>query len=278
VSRCVTFALGFLALLARGALADGLRLDVRMENPSVLQYEHVVAFLTLYNDTAQPLVIDESAGKVRVEFLIRNDAGDTTAKYDDSRVVGSLVVKADSKEETMVELSDFYDMRHTGRYLVSAGVTWNGTTYNSDSRVVEVVTGLEITSASKSVPGYPNHQRTYSLKYSTRNHVENLFLVVSEEPSKMNYGVFCLGPLVRVNKPQIDVDRSGRVHILHQQDGDVYVHSYFQSDRDGVQFVDHRYVKENGDPISTGPVTVKPEPASTNTAPPAGAKPAKKKK
>jgi hypothetical protein len=234
-------------------LAEGLQLQLKLEYPSTIQYEPVLAFLTVVNDTSKPFVISE-AGKqsaATVEFVVRKNEGEPVDRRDPGLVVEKVYIPSDQKEDLMIRLSDFYDMREIGRYLVSAMVTWDGKTYWSERRMIDVVNGIELSNISKSIPDYPERVRKYTLRYWTRNSKEYLFLVVEEEVSKMTYGVFQLGPVVRIFKPFVEVDRAGNVRVVHMTGNDCFIHSFFKSDRDGVRFQDHTYRRENGDPYPT---------------------------
>lgn len=241
--------------------AEGLQLQLRLEYASTLQYEPIMAFLTVNNDTAKPFVISETGQQsaATLEFVIRKDTGETIGRRSKALVAEKVYIPSDQKEELMIEVTDFYDLREVGRYLVSARVTWEGKPYGSEQRMIDVVSGLDCGSASKSVPGYPDRVRNYTLKYWARNSKEYLFLVVDEEASKLNYGVYQLGSIVRVFKPVIDVDRAGNIHIIHQYGEDCYVHSFFKSTRDGVRFIDHSYRRENGELYRPESPAVKPK-------------------
>jgi len=250
-----------LAIPGSMARAEGLQLKLRLEHSVTLQYEPIAAFVTIVNDTARPFVISEAGQESAavLELVIRREVNgeeEEVARLKEALLVEKVYISSDQKEEVMIEMSNFYDMREEGRYLVSVKVVWNGKTYWSERTVISVVAGLELASVSKSVPGYPDRVRTYSLKYWARESKEFLFLMVEEEPSKLVYGVFQLGPLVRVFKPFVEVDRAGNVRTVHQAGNDCYVHTFFKSDRDKVRFLDHTYRRANGDPyVADQPLT-----------------------
>lgn len=251
---------GLIAWAAGEGMAEGLRLELKLENNSVLQYEPVIAFLTLHNDTPTPLVIEEGSDRnqAHVDFVVRKTPGDSVPRLKKDPVLARLNIEADAKEETMIEISDFLDMKGKGRYLVHAVAEWNGRTYASEIAMIDVVDGFELASVTRSVPGYPNMVRRYTLRYWSRNRQEYLFLVVDDENAKLNYGVFSLGPLVRVHDPRIEAGRSGYITVVHQLGPDSYVHSFFESTRDGVHFLDHEYRREDGEVINREPPAVKP--------------------
>lgn len=244
------------APIARG---EGVELQLRLEHPSVLQYEPVLAFVTIVNNTTKVFMInEENRDKVSIELVVTRDTGETMARINSKLLGDKLYILSDEKEEIMVEASQWYDMREKGRYLITAKVNWNGRISLSNQQMVDVVTGLEIARTEKSVPGYPDRVRTYALKYWTRNSREYLFLVAEDEANRLNFGVFPLGPVVRVFKPTVTVDRAGNVRIVHQSGNDCYVHSLFKSDREGVKFIDHTYRRQSGEPYAKEPPVAAP--------------------
>ena len=84
---------------------------------------------------------------------------------------------------------------------------------------------------------------------------------MNEEASQLNYGVFQLGPIVRIFKPVVEADRFGNIHIIQQSGDDCYLHSFFRSTRDGVRFLDHNYRRRNGEPYRSSPPAGKAPPA-----------------
>ena len=259
IFRCLCVLwLGMAACAA--AQVEGLHLKLKLEYPSTIQYEPVVAFLTIANNTAKPFVVSESGRQSAavLEFAIRRNNNEAAPRLNERLVADKIYIPSDQKEDAMIELSDFYDMREPGRYMVSAMVTWDGKTYWSERQMLDVVSGIELASVSKSLPDYQDRIRKYTLRYWNRQGREYLFLVVEEEETKLNYGVFQLGPVVRLSfKPFVEVDREGNVRVVQQTGNDCYIHSFFKSDRNGIRFLDHAYRRENGDPYTGAPPDVK---------------------
>lgn len=230
--------------------AAQLRVSLRLEHDSFLQFEPLLAFVSIYNDSDTPFVLDEDAkdNNAHVRFGIEKKRDEPVLRINKQPMVRKLQVMTDEEQEIFADLSLWYDVGSVGRYVVRAEVDWNGKTFRSNEIMIDIVRGIEIRSVSRNVPGHPELMCKYSLRYWARGNSEYLFLRVDEEDSGTNYGVFQLGRVIRVFKPVIEVDRSGNVKVIHQSGRDCYTRSMFKSSRTSVRFVDQTYHLPNGDP------------------------------
>ena len=267
LARCWRICAAFLApictvLAPLSTCAQGLKISVLMEHRSVLQYEPVNVFVTIRNESEKVLYIEGGLAGEETGFHVhakKVGSDEWREKLAAGSPVRSLWIGPDEEETVLIELSRWYDLREIGRYLVSVSVDFEGVTYWSGQASIEVVPGLELAKAVRSVPGYPERVRTFSLRYWTRERREDLFLSVTETPGDLNCGVFCLGPVVRVRPPTVEVDRQGLVHVTHQVGDDCYSHTFFASERDGVRFVEQSFRRANGEPYTApSPPPVKP--------------------
>jgi hypothetical protein len=236
-----------------------IRLAVRTEHQVYLQYETAHAFVTIYNDGENVLSICDGATGAcsRLEFLIEKRGGDTVRRVQDGSPVGRLQILPGEQRELVVDLTQWYDVREMGRYLVRAALVVDGEYLLSEHSMLDVVRGLEILSVTRGVLGYAAMQRTYSLRYWRRDRHEFLFLTVDENPSELNQGVFQLGRLIRVAQPRLSVDARGNVEVYHQSSSKSFVRTTLRSDGDGVRFIDQRIELESGEPFPN--VTEAPE-------------------
>jgi hypothetical protein len=246
----VLAALGALLGPQRRCAAQELALKLDLEYPSVLQYEAVNVFLHVRNESDTALIIEEGAewNSSHLTFSVMRDRRTPVAVTGTRPLVTRLRVEPDQGKQVFADISESFDMVTPGKYSVAARVDWNGQTIESESRVVEVVRGIELTNVRRAVPGYPDLTRKYSLRYWPRAGTEWLFLTVDEEPTGMNYGVFALGKLVRVVAPVVKVDRMGKVVVVHQSGAQCMTRSVFVSTRQGVQGVDQTYHLPSGEP------------------------------
>ena len=248
-------------LLSGGARAGDLRVGLKAEHATYLQFEPLNVILTVHNAGNEPFRFDaDSEGaKSRLRFLVEHTRFEPLKPRDGAVFVWNLEVAPDETQHAMVDLTRHFDLQATGSYTIQALIEDGGKTFGSRKLAVNIVTGIEITSRARGIPGYTDRMRTYSLRYWPREKHEVLFLRVDEELASMNYGVFELGVLMRANKPVIKADRDGTVTIVHQSGTDHFTRTVFQSTASGVSFVDQTYHRANGTPYQVTPEPLKGE-------------------
>ncbi|MFC1499103.1 hypothetical protein ACFLS1_11640 [Verrucomicrobiota bacterium] len=242
----------FLMLFTTVEVRAQLRVGLKLEHTSVLQFEQAKVFVLLFNDSNIPFAIDESSkdNKAHLNFIVAKGPNDIIYKSNNKPIITKLKLKPGEKREIMVNLSRWYNIRSEGGYFVSAVIDWGGSTFMSDKRMFDVVSGIEINKVRKGVPWDIKSVRTYSLRYWPRERKEYLFLRVDGEEAKgrVNYGVFQLGRVIRVFKPVLEIDRLGNIKIKHQSDQDCFAWSIFKSLEKRVLFVDQTYHLPDGKP------------------------------
>lgn len=238
-------ALAMLPGLCRGDVG----VNLRMEHDSLLQFEPVLTFLSLVNDSDRELVIDPEhpeSTNLKIDYVVQTAAGEPVSRKNSHPIVESIRLYPDERRDLMLDLARWFPLLSMDRYVARARVQTGGRAYESNAVFFEVVRGIEIKSVTRTVPGYTDLTRTYSLRYWPRNRQEYLFLTVNSEAEELNYGVFQLGTLVRFFQPVIEVDRFGDVQVVHQSGSDRYTRSLLKSTRRGVRFVDQTYHHEDG--------------------------------
>jgi len=240
--------LGFLSL-ASVAFAD-LRVSLRLDPVSAMASESVTAYVSVLNDGENDFVLDSSDknNKARALFVIERKSDETVDRISGHPPVSKMRLAPGEKQEFLADISLLYDIATKGRYVVRAAIEVGDVRYESNPVILDVVRGIEIASISRYVPGYPERVRKYSLRYHGRDKRELLFLCVDEDNGNINCGTFSLGPVVRVVKPTLDLDRNGNIKVTHQTNRDCFICSKFESNRDGVFFIDQSYFDYEGKP------------------------------
>lgn len=248
------FAPAFLMFLPLAARSQ-IDVTLEMEHPSFLQFEPVMAFVSARNDSDSDLVIDEDkAGEsAHLRIVVQKGRDEPAARINKQPCVRKLTVETGKTRDIMVDVSAWWDLTAMGRYIINATVERGGIAVQSNKKVIDVVAGIEIGALVKNAPGDARVTRKYSLRYWARGGGERLFLRADEVETGVNYGVFQLGPLVRVFKPEIKVDGEGNLTVLHQSAADCYTRSLFRSSGESVRFVDQTYHRITGEPYSFAP-------------------------
>ena len=150
----------------------------------------------------------------------------------------------------MKEVGDWHRLTRPGTYTIRVEAKFAGRVYESNPVTLPVVTGLVLAETQQVLPGYPDRQRRYGLRYWKRDGHEHLFLRVDETVAGVNwnYGSVDLGRLVRFFQPTLSVDREGRVRVVHQSGRDRMTRSFFKSDPDQLRFVNQTHHLPTGEP------------------------------
>ncbi|MBN1556940.1 MAG: hypothetical protein JW951_02200 [Lentisphaerae bacterium] len=235
--------LGLLLLPVCGR-AD-LLLKLTMEHHVYLQFEPMVGYLTLWNESDYPVVIDADdpeRANTALRLIVTRD-GRPVMRLNDRPLLRRLLLLPGERHVMMTDLSARFDVGTASRYLIDAEAVRDGVAYGAKPFMVDVVPGIEITSVKRGVPGYPGRERAYSLRYWTREKQEQLFLRIDEPSSGDNYGVFQLGRLLRFYKPRLRVDRDGFVTVIHQTAYNRYVRTVFEATPNEVRFLDQETIE-----------------------------------
>ncbi|MGQ9662113.1 MAG: SH2 domain-containing protein [Kiritimatiellia bacterium] len=231
---CLARVVALVVLDWSGAAGADVALKLSVKENCVLQYEELAAEVKITNLSGVPLIVDERL-HTTVWFRVRRSRDVLAERLKKQPPLGSFVLTPGESREFSLDLSLWYDLGTPDRYLIAMILDWEGRTFVSNEVVVDVVPGIELVRVSKPAPGSLDQIRHYSLRYWTRQGRERLFLRVDEEPSHLNYGVFCLGELVRFRKPSLSVDSEGNIEVIHQNAPRSFVRTVFSSEPDRVR-------------------------------------------
>lgn len=245
IAALLSIALGLVS--ASPARAD-FSVQLHLEHPTVARMETVRAFVTVSNQSSAAAVVSSQNVKdsARLDFEVRSVASGTTLKRAGGELIGTTVLEPGEGHRFLVDLSQFYPLQANGGYSARAFVTYQGVRFSTPPMTFDVVNGLPVSSIVRASPGGKGAVRTYTLSYLAREQSEVLFLSISETPTGLSFGVFPLGPLVRVFTPVLEIDSSGRITVVHQSGPKQYTRSLLQSTEDGVRLVDQSYEKLGG--------------------------------
>lgn len=263
------------AMLCTSTVFADLQISLKLEHTSYLQFESINAFVTIVNDTDDLVVLGTENGLQfdKLEFAVKDSKGEIIARSNTNAITSKIRLMPDAKRELMVDITRFYNMVRMGGYIVSAVVDIKGKAIQSNRVAIDVVSGLEIMSVKKSLPNEPDETRKYTLRHWSRERTTSLFLVIDDEANRTNYGIFNLGPFLKFTKPKLEVDRTGKVTVIHEADRDIFAKSVFKVTKDDVTFIDS--TSQNADGI---PFTIAPAPKEEKPTPPPDGKAEDKKK
>lgn len=137
--------------------------------------------------------------------------------------------------------------------MLAAVLTYEGRNLESNTVIIDIVPGIEITSQTREIPYSDGKSRKYSIRYWSRKGREYLFLRVDNIQENGSHIVFNLGPLIRVTTPTMEVDRKGNVIIWHQQDKLCFVRTVLRSTVDEVSVPKQTFHLQDGTPYPLPP-------------------------
>jgi hypothetical protein len=253
---------GLIAALLSGAAhgapkaqdSGAAQVTCTLEHPSLLKFEPVRLFVTLRNNSSSPIVLDDDSpgANATLRFTVDRGGDQRCSRFNRAPMVRRVEIAPGQSHRLMLDLSRWYDVAAVGHYGVTAELEWLDRLQAAPRVLFDVVPGIELQRISRPLPGYTDIDWTYSLRYWSRPHKglrsESLFLTVDDEKEELNYGVFELGRLVRVNPPALVVDPHGLITVVHQTSQDCFVRTFLTASLNGISLVDQSYHLPNGDP------------------------------
>ncbi|MBN1674064.1 MAG: hypothetical protein JXR37_23645 [Kiritimatiellae bacterium] len=216
---------GLLAWLCPLAAVAQWQLAMEIPDEDVLQYEPIVAHITVKNFQQQAVTLGGSNATVRCFFDIGKTAGEPVAAFGDPMREQPVVVPPGKAEAFTVNLTPYYAIRSPGGYKIRAVLAAGQDMVFSREARVRVHSGFTIRKVAARLEGDARNLRVYALRYFTRDNSEILLLCAEDEDRTQCYGVARLGQIVRLRTPVTEIDGNGNIHVLHQSSPDYYTYS-----------------------------------------------------
>ena len=219
-----------------------VKIGFEFSHEKFVQYEPVMATIIVENDSGSPFIIDDY-GKYSANSLVFEVSRDIDSRdkipAKKGKIVKHVMLMPGERQSFLVDISDWFDVSQPDRYFVTPVVLWGDREYVGKRLRLNIVSGFEIKRITRSVDGYGNNLHLdYRLLYLTRDGTEHLFLRVDEVESNLTYGAMQIGRVLRVFKPDMTVDRNGRVEIVHQASPYAYYKTTLTSGSNGVEIED----------------------------------------
>jgi hypothetical protein len=227
---------GFVAAAA-GADAQ-VNLSCRLQHSRVLEYEPVRATVVVENQTSEPLYFSEEGGETALLFDVEQTPGLLVARRSEPLFPEPFVVPARQTAQRTFDLQRAYEIGRQGPYSIVARVVRGGEAFVSGKAFLDVLPGLLVLEHRATVKDPPGSHRTMRLRTLARDRMDYLFLRIDDEDRALCYGVFDLGTIIRVFKPDLKMDADDSVHVLHQSAPARFTYSAFTA---GGQPLEQRF-------------------------------------
>lgn len=230
-----------IGLIAAGAALMGraqggkplppVSVGMALEVNSYVLGEEIPVRVLVRNNTAREITLGKGETPAGVMTVVRSRDPQRRALTGDPRgcLPKPLVLKPNEERIFDLDLSKTVSLSREGAYLVSFGVIFQGTRYDTTVRELELVPGSLVAEGVQLFAKVPGRQRHFALVRWPRNHVDRLFLRIYDTPDERVFKTVMLGAYLPISKPRLNIAPSGEVVVLHRATPDYYVRSVFWS-------------------------------------------------
>lgn len=222
-----------LLCLMAGRLFAQLEIHVTVAQDQFIPGEAVEAAVRISNFTGRKIVLGDSRTWLR--FDLDSSDGRVVTRLADVPETGEFSLEPSTRGTLRFDIQPQFEIARPGRYRLTATVmTPDGEQFTSRPTPLEVIRGTRLWERDFSVavpPDQPDIRRKYVLQQATHLRSLRLYLRVTDADEHEILKVINLGGIVSFNRPDCRVDRTSRLHLLHQIDAETY--RYHLVDTDG---------------------------------------------
>lgn len=202
-----------------------IELSCKLPYARHLVYQPVIATVDIRDLSAQPVILGGPDQNARLYFEIRDFSGHEVRQLKPSDF-SDFVIGGRQRSSKQINLSAYYDMRHTGIYSIKAKLDWKNNVFTSDKIHMEVCNGAV---AAKCVTeDQKGRWMMHSLVMLHRKNGAVAYMRVEDDTHC--YAVTELGPFLSLYQPRMAVDNEAAVHTLFQASPTKYVRVVFAAD------------------------------------------------
>jgi hypothetical protein len=232
VKSLASFVLS-LAFAATAAHAQ-ITVEVALEQEYYLAHERCVAEVRITNFSGRPLRF--GPGSEWLDLAVESNEGYFVAKLKDLPAGEVLEVPSAARGKWRVDLAPCFELSRPGRYKVTALVRIPGLNVDIHSvpAVFHIMAGVEIWAQNFGIPsktaGQPFDTRRYALLQTNNRKRLALYLRITDETETRVHSVYPLGNVISFGRPEAQVDREGRLHVLFQTGARQFAYYVIQYD------------------------------------------------
>jgi len=234
-------SLAFLAaaLLPGATALAQVSVEVAMEQEYYLAHERCIAEVRITNFSGRTL--EFSAESEWLDLAVESSDGYVVAKLAPIPPAEAFSVPSSARGKRRVDLAPCYEVSRPGRYQITALVRLPALNQDISSKPVffHISAGVELWGQTFGVPpgapGAPVEVRRYALLQTNERKRLALYVRITDESELRVHRVFPLGALLSFGRPEAQVDRNGRLHVLFQTGAHQF--GYFIIRHDGEMLV-----------------------------------------
>lgn len=222
--------MGVLGIAAGLGLSASAQIEMTwslVHNRTVLM-EPIRAIVSIANHTGQDVDLTPN-GNARLGFDVEDQPTSFVAATGRPLVRRAIIIPAGETREVEVNLLDAYRIIKGQSYMLRPMLEFDGVRFWGSRLSLEVQPGLELFARNYGMPG-SGEARSVSLRQIHRERSDRLFFRIDDSDTGWCSGLYELGRVIRFFVPQLERDRDGVFHVLHQSAPDRFVQSRFGDD------------------------------------------------
>ena len=238
-----------LALLGSAAQAQ-LMVDMQLSKKNYVDHEPIMATIKVKNLAGHDLILSGPGGGGWLNFdLRRGNSG--LSRRPDAPNLKPRALKAGGTFVETVNLGRFYPLGLPSNYAVTASVYYPPLKkyFSSQRRLINVTKAKTLWNQTFGLAmgnNRPVEFRKYSLLSFRGRDYSSLYVRVASQDESTVFATYSLGRVLRAFQPNVDVDSSNRLHVLHLGGPQFYAHSIV--DTDGSIIRQEYYKETQGSP------------------------------
>ena len=204
-----------------------LSVEILLDQQQFLKDESMPLKVRITNRSGQTVQFGKE--KDWLTFTAESRDGYTVSKLREPSVPGEFSLESATVATRRVDVGSAFDFGHTGRYTIAATVKVPEWEKEISSRpvLVEVVRGTKVWEQEFGVPakeGAPE-MRKFILQQARFIKDLTLYARVTDPDENHTYQVYPLGTLVSFSRPEAQVDRESKLHVLFQNGPHTFLYS-----------------------------------------------------
>jgi hypothetical protein len=210
-----------LLLLIFAATAGAqVQVNLKLKRLQYIAHEPVMATLEITNLAGRDIELRNEAGQQWFGFEVTGSEGQPVPPGTRGAPEPPLSVEAGKTVIRKIDLAPVYPIQDLGTYRVRANVYFADLNkhFYSQSRVFKVTDARPTWQKTVGVPeGTPGGGavRTYSLMTNRFPTYTSLYVRVENRDTGVVYATYPLGRLIFFHEPQVEIDLSNELHVLH---------------------------------------------------------------
>ncbi|MBR0057198.1 MAG: hypothetical protein IJP66_07695 [Kiritimatiellae bacterium] len=236
------------ALIAANAVAQSVSFSLSMNHQELVLGEQAELTFQVRNLGVAPIMISDYEGfrSNRLDIEITDQSRRVVAPFSADPVIPELSLEKDEAQTFRVPLTDLFPLPE-GHYFARVKILNGDYRYDSPQVSFDIVTGIELATATHHVSLRPAVERTLRLVYWAREGHEYAFLRADDRPSRGQIRTLLLGDIMRVRAPSIErkAGADGQFFIYRQVTRDTLSRTEIVSDADGIRVADVKRAVES---------------------------------